>query len=324
MPDIGYALSSEEHSAPDLVRYARRAEQAGFTFALISDHYHPWTDRQGHSPLVWGVLGGIAEATERLRVGTGVTCPLVRTPPAIVAQAAATIGEMMPGRFFLGVGTGEKLNEHITGQPWPPVSVRLDMLEEAVALMRRLMSGELVTHRGQYFTVDNARVFCDPDTAPPILIAADGEQAAVLAGREGDGIIATAPELDVLEAFDRAGGQGKPHIGQVMVCWAASDDEAKKVAHEWWPNAALPGQLGQELPLPAHFEQAVSLLDPDDVAGQVVCGPNVDRHVAAINEFLDAGFEHVYVHQVGPHQDGFFDFYEREVIPRFASTSDQT
>jgi coenzyme F420-dependent glucose-6-phosphate dehydrogenase len=324
MPDIGYALSSEEHSAPDLVRFARRAEQAGFTFALISDHYHPWTDRQGHSPLVWGVLGGIAEATERIRVGTGVTCPLVRTPPAIVAQAAATIGEMMPGRFFLGLGTGENLNEHITGQPWPPVSVRLDMLEEAIALMRRLMSGELVTHRGRYFTVDNARVYCDPDTAPPIMIAAAGEQAAELAGRVGDGIIATVPDPGALKTFERAGGDGKPHIGQVMVCWAEGEDEAKKIAYQWWPNAALPGQLGQELPLPAHFEQAVSMLGEDDVAERVVCGPDPDRHASAIEEFIDVGFDHVYVHQVGPDQDGFFDFYEREVIPRFTSSPDQT
>jgi coenzyme F420-dependent glucose-6-phosphate dehydrogenase len=319
MPEIGYALSSEEHAAPDLVRYARRAEDVGFTFALISDHYHPWTEQQGHSALVWSVLGGIAEATAELRVGTGVTCPLIRTHPALVAQAAATVGEMMPGRFFLGVGTGENLNEHVTGAPWPPLSVRLEMLDEAVGVMRRLMGGELVTHRGKHYTVDNARVYCDPDTAPPILVAAGGEQAAEFAGREGDGLIATAPDPDTVKAFERAGGNGKPHIGQVMVCWAASEDEGKRIAHKWWPNAALPGQLGQELPLPMHFEQATSVLEPDDVADKVICGPDAGRHVDAIEEFVDAGFDQVYIHQIGPDQQGFFEFYEREVIPRVRS-----
>jgi coenzyme F420-dependent glucose-6-phosphate dehydrogenase len=319
MAEIGYALSSEEHAAPDLVRYARRAEDAGFTFALISDHYHPWTERQGHSALVWTVLGGIAGTTERLRVGTGVTCPLVRTPPALIAQAAATVEEMMPGRFFLGVGTGENLNEHITGDPWPPVSVRMDMLEEAIDVIRPLLRGELVTHRGRHFTIDNAKVYCDTDHPPPIYVAAAGEQAAELAGRKGDGIISTAPAENAVKIFDDAGSNGRPHVGQVMVCWASSEDEGKRIAHEWWPNAALPGQLGQELPLPAHFEQATSVLDPDDVAESVICGPDADRHVAAINEYLDTGYDQVYVHQIGPDQDGFFDFYERSVLPRFAA-----
>lgn len=319
MPEIGYALSSEEHPAPDLVWYARRAEEAGFTFAVISDHFHPWTDRQGHSPLVWSVLGGIATETERLRVGTGVTCPLVRTPPALVAQAAATITEMMPGRFFLGVGTGENLNEHITGEAWPPVSVRMEMLEEAIEVMRPLLRGELVTHRGRHFTVDNARVYCDADTAPPIFVAAAGEQVATLAGRIGDGIISTSPEERAIKVFDDAGGGGKPHVGQVKVCWAPTEDEGKRIAHEWWPNAALPGQLGQELPLPAHFEQAASLVEPDDVAASVVCGPDLGRHLDAIGEYTDAGYEQVYVHQIGPDQDRFFDFYEREVLPRFGA-----
>src|SRR5688572_25399270 len=219
MTEIGYALSSEEHAAPDLVRYAERAEAAGFTFALLSDHFHPWIERQGHSPFAWTVLGGIADRTERLRVGTGVTCPLIRMHPALVAQAAATVGELMPGRFFLGLGTGEALNEHITGDRWPPASVRLEMLEEAIEVMRRLMSGKVVDHDGDHYTVEGARVYCDPDTAPPMLVAAAGKQAAELAAR-ADGIIGTAPESETLEAFDAAGGDGKPKIGQVMVCWA--------------------------------------------------------------------------------------------------------
>jgi coenzyme F420-dependent glucose-6-phosphate dehydrogenase len=316
MTELGYALSSEEHAAPDLVRYAQRAEAAGFTFALVSDHYHPWIDRQGHSPFVWSVLGAIAARTDRLRVGTGVTCPLVRTHPAIIAHAAATVGEMMPGRFFLGLGTGENLNEHITGERWPPASVRLDMLEEAITVIRQLFGGDVVDHHGEHYTVEGARVYCDTDVAPPIYLAAAATQAARLAARAGDGIIATSPERELLDDFDEAGGTGKPRVGQVMVCWADAEDKARQIAHEWWPNAALPGQLGQELPMPSHFEQAVSTLTEDQVAEKVVCGPDAERHLAAIRKFVDAGFDHVYVHQVGPDQDGFFEFYEREVVGR--------
>jgi coenzyme F420-dependent glucose-6-phosphate dehydrogenase len=226
---------------------------------------------------------------------------------------------MMPGRFFLGVGTGEHLNEHVTGERWPSAPVRLRMLEEAIAVMRRLMSGDLVEHHGDHYTVERARVYCDPDTAPPIYVAAAGEDAADLAGREGDGIISTAPQADLVSTFDRAGGKGKPRVGQVMVCWADSEDAAKKTAHEWWPNAALAGSLGQELALPSDFEDACRPLSPEDVAERVVCGPDVDRHVEKIEEFVDAGFEQVYVHQIGPDQDGFFDCYEREVLSRFRS-----
>jgi coenzyme F420-dependent glucose-6-phosphate dehydrogenase len=235
-----------------------------------------------------------------------------------VAQASMTVGELMPGRFFLGLGTGENLNEHITGERWPPASVRLEMLEEAIEVMRRLMTGDVVDHHGEHYTLEGARVYCDPDLAPPIFVAAAGKQAAELAGRSSDGVISTAPVADTARAFDEAGGKGKPHVGMLTVCWADADDKAKRIAHEWWPNTALPGQLGQELPMPSHFEQAVELVSEDDVADSITCGPDAGRHEAAIREFVDAGYEQVYVHQVGPDQDGFFDFYEREVIPRFS------
>src|SRR5919108_5779013 len=210
MVEIGYALSCEEHPPNDLVRSARRAEEVGFTFALISDHYHPWIDRQGHSPFVWSVIGGISQATERLVLGTGVTCPTMRIHPGIIAQAAATSAAMMPGRFFLGVGTGENLNEHIFGDAWPEPAVRLEMLQEAIDVIRLLWKGDTQSHRGRYFTVDNARIYTLPKKPPPIMIAASGEQAAKLAGRAGDGLISTAPEPDTLKAFDKAGGKGKP------------------------------------------------------------------------------------------------------------------
>src|SRR5688500_17448288 len=210
MPEIGYALSSEEHSPTDLVRHARLAEEAGFTFALISDHYHPWIDRQGHSPFVWGVIGGISQQTERLVLGTGVTCPTICIHPAIIAHAAATAAAMMPGRFFLGVGSGENLNEHILGDQWPPVDVRLEMLEEAIEVIRLLWEGGLQSHYGEHFVVENARLYTLPDEPPPIHVAASGEKAAELAGRVGDGLIATSPEEATLKAFRAGGGDGKP------------------------------------------------------------------------------------------------------------------
>ena len=316
MPQIGYALSSEEHAPNDLVRHARRAEEVGFTFALISDHYHPWVDRQGHSPFVWSVIGGIAQATQRLRLGTGVTCPTTRIHPAIIAQAAATSAAMMPGRFFLGVGTGENLNEHILGDRWPAHDMRAEQLEEAVAVIRLLWQGGSQTHRGRYYTVENARLYTLPEQPPPIMVAAGGPRAADLAGRIGDGLISTAPEAETLERFRAAGGAGKPCYGQVTVCWARDEAAARRTAHEVWPNAGIKGELSQELPTPAHFEQAARLVTEEAIGEQVICGPDPERHIAAIREFVDAGYDHVYVHQVGPDQDGFFTFYEREVLPK--------
>jgi coenzyme F420-dependent glucose-6-phosphate dehydrogenase len=321
MTEIGYALSCEEHGPRDLVRFARRAEQAGFPFALISDHFHPWTDRQGHSPFAWSVIGAVAQATERLRLGTGVTCPTVRVHPAIVAHAAATTAALMPGRFFLGVGTGENLNEHIFGDHWPSAAVRREMLEEAVTVIRRLWSGELVEHRGRHYTVENARLYTLPDEPPPIMVAAGGHEAAQLAGRIGDGYIGTSPQSDLIEAFDAAGGAGKPRYGQVTVCYADDEARARRTAYEWWPTIAISGELGQVLPQPAHFEQAAENVTEDDVAGLIACGPDPERHIEMISRFADAGYDHVYVHQVGPDQDGFFEFYERDVLPRLAEAA---
>jgi coenzyme F420-dependent glucose-6-phosphate dehydrogenase len=314
MPELGYALSSEEHLPNDLVRHAQLAEEAGFGFALISDHFHPWVDKQGESPFVWGVIGGIAQATERLRLGTGVTCPLIRIHPAIVAQAAATAAAMMPGRFFLGLGTGENLNEHVLGDRWPAGWVRLEMLEEAIEVIRLLWQGGYRSHEGKHYRVEEARIYTLPDEPPPIVVAAGKEGAAEIAGRVGDGLVATAPDDEILDAFESAGGAGKPRYGQVTACWAACEEEARKTAHEWWPNAAIQGDLPQELALPRHFEQAAAGVSEDDVAEAVVCGPDPDAHLEKIREFAEAGFDHVYVHQVGPDQEGFFDFYSREIL----------
>ena len=317
--ELGYAVSSEEHGPLDLVRNAARAEEVGFTFALVSDHFHPWIDRQGESAFVWNVLGGIALATERLVVGTGVTCPTIRIHPAIVAQAAATTAVMLPGRFFLGVGTGENLNEHVLGQRWPSTEIRREMLEEAVALMRELWRGDLMSHRGRHYTVENARIYTLPDEPIDVLVAAGGPKAAEVAGRIGDGLISTAPDAALLDAFDEAGGNGKPRYAQLTVCWAKSETEARRTAHEVWPNAALRGTLGQELPLPSHFEAAAAMVTDDDVAEAIVCGPDPGAHIARIDEYLEAGYTHVYVHQVGRDQEGFFDFYAAEILPHYAA-----
>jgi G6PDH family F420-dependent oxidoreductase len=317
--EIGYKLCSEEHGAADLVRFARRAEEVGFGFAMISDHYHPWTDAQGQSPFVWTVLGGIAQATERLRVGTGVTCPTIRIHPAILAQAAATTAALMPGRFLFGVGAGENLNEHILGHRWPPGQVRREMLEEAVAVIRLLWQGGIQNHRGRYYTVENARLYTLPDTPPPILVAASGPKAGELAGRSGDGFIGTEPEPEVLEAFERAGGGGKPRFGELAVCWARTEAEAVRTAHERWPIAGMHGPVTSELALPAHFEQTARMVREEDIAASVVCGPDPERHVTGIRKYAEGGYDHVWVHQIGPDQEGFFRFYEREVLPALRS-----
>lgn len=314
MTQIGYALSSEEHPPSDLVRNAVLAEEAGFDFAMISDHFHPWVDRQGHSPMVWAVLGGIATATSRIRVGTGVTCPMIRIHPAIVAQAAATTAAMMPGRFMLGLGTGENLNEHILGDAWPSPDLRLEMLEEAIAIIRELFTGKDVTHRGPHYTVQQARLYTVPDEPPPILVAAKGEKAVELAAAN-DGLISTVPDPDILERFAKAGGSGKPSLGMIHVCWATDQSDARKTAYEWWPNTAVPGELTVELPLPRHFEQATENISEQDVASSITVGPDPQAYLDAIEKYTAAGYDQVYLHQIGPDQQGFIDFARRELLP---------
>lgn len=314
MSEIGYWLSGEEHDPNDLIRNARRAEEMGFTAAFISDHYHPWIERQGHSPFVWTVIGGIAHATERLRLGTGVTCPIMRIHPAIIAQAAATAAVMMPGRFFLGVGAGEKLNEHILGDHWPPPNIRLEMLEEAVQVIRLLWRGGFRSHRGRYYRVENARIYDLPDEPPPIIIAAGGPVATRLAARMGDGLLGVVPNAKQVKIFDESGGTGKPKYGKVTACWAKDEATARRTAHELWPSATL-AQSGLELPLPAHFEELARTISEEDVAKAILCSPDPELHADKIREYFQAGYDHVFVHQVGPDQEGFFRFFKRQVLP---------
>jgi G6PDH family F420-dependent oxidoreductase len=321
--EFGYFLACEQHGPLELVEYARRAEEAGFDFALISDHFHPWIDRQGNSPFVWGVLGGVAAVTERLRIGTAVTCPTTRIHPAIVAQAAATAACMLPERFFLGVGSGENLNEHILGSRWPAPRVRLEMLEEAVAIIRLLWQGGMRSHRGRHYTVENARIYTLPEHLPPIVVAASGRGSARLAGRVGDGLITLAPSRDLFDAYGEAGGAGKPRYTLVGLCFADDEPTARRVAREWWPTVALEGELFWELPLPRHFEQAVSRITEEDVAAVLFCGPDPDRIVEKVAEHVALGCDRVCLAQVGPDQEGFFRFWQEELLPRLRPLTEQ-
>jgi coenzyme F420-dependent glucose-6-phosphate dehydrogenase len=312
--ELGYALSSEEHAPADLVRHARLAEEAGFQFGLVSDHIHPWTNRQGHSGFVWGVLGAIGQATDKFRIGTGVTCPLIRIHPAIVAHAAATTACLMPGRFFLGVGTGENLNEHVLGAKWPAPDERLEMLEEAVGLMRQLWQGDYQTHRGKHYTVENLRIFDVPDEGVEVAVAAMQPNAAELAGRIGDALVNVAPAEGIIEKFEQAGGKGKPKYGQITVCWAKSKEQAQKTAFEIWPNALVEGSASQELPLPKDFEQLVEEREPEDMEETLTLGPDPDDYLKELKEYDEAGYTHVYFHQIGPDQEGFLEFAQSELF----------
>lgn len=319
MVQIGYAISSEEFGPRELVELAVRAEEAGFPFALVSDHFHPWLDSQGQSPFAWSTLGGIAFATKQLRFGTGVTCPIIRTHPVIVAHAAETVGAMSGGRFFLGVGTGEYLNEHVTGEHWPVLSTRQDMLREAVEIIRMLQSGEYVSYSGQFYDVENARLYTRPVTPTPIYVAASGPKSGSLAAEIGDGLISTAPNPEIVQAFQSARPTSAPRYGQMTVCWHEDERTAQETALNLWANAGIPGQLSQELALPRYFMEVAQLVTVEHIAQAVVCGPDPARYHAKIEEYANAGFDHIYIHQIGADQAGFFSFAKREILPKYSA-----
>src|SRR3954447_4014123 len=300
---IGCFLSCEEFGPAELVAQARRAEEAGFHALWISDHYHPWNDEQGHSGFVWSVIGAVSRVTS-LPITTAVTCPTVRIHPAIIAQAAATSAVLLEGRFNLGVGTGEALNEHVLGTHWPEADVRLEMLEEAVAVIRTLWEGGQRSHRGRHYTVENARIYDLPDAPPPILVSGFGPKAIDVAARIGDGFVTTSPDADGIGHYRSGGGTGPVHAG-MKVCFMDDADEARRTVHRIWPNEALPGELAQILPTPSHFEQACELVSPDMLSTPV--GPDIDEHVAALQAFADAGVDELHVSQIGPDHDAFFE-----------------
>jgi G6PDH family F420-dependent oxidoreductase len=285
---LGYLLTCEEFDPKELVRQAVRAQAAGFERLWISDHFHPWNDKQGQSPFVWSVIGAVSQACS-LPVTTAVTCPIMRIHPAVIAQAAATCAVQLDGRFALGVGTGEALNEHITGEHWPTAAIRRDMLEEAVTVIRKLFSGKQISHHGPYYTVENARIYTLPDEPPPIYMSGFGPQAAQLAGRIADGFQCTMPSAELLNEFRESGGAGKPAQAGFKVCHSATKAEGLRTAHNLWANEQLPGQLAQILPTPPDFEQASSLVPESAVAQTVPCGPDAKPYIDRIRQFADAG-----------------------------------
>jgi len=316
MTDFGYFLSSEELGPQQIVAAGQAAAQAGFDRAWISDHYHPWTREQGESPFVWSVLGALAATTE-LHLTTAVTCPTYRVHPAVIAQAAATVAALAPGRFTLGVGSGEALNEHVLGDAWPPVSVRLDRLREAIGLIRELWGGGVVTHLGEHFTVHDAQVFSLPEVTPDILVSGFGPRATTLAAEVGDGWIAVSPDREGMQTYREAGGAGRTQAG-LKVCWARDADDAAKTAHRLWGFQGAGGQTSQDLPLWLGFEAIQELTSPEDVAKVVPCGPDPERAADAIREYLEVGFDEIYLSQMGPDQEGGIRFLRDEVLPLVA------
>ncbi|GAA4992921.1 LLM class F420-dependent oxidoreductase [Actinopolymorpha pittospori] len=312
---LGYILSCEEFAPAELLAQARMAEQAGFDALWISDHFHPWNDEQGESSFVWSMIGALSQACD-LPITTAVTCPTMRIHPAVIAQAAATSQVLLGGRFRLGIGSGEALNEHILGDAWPGADVRLNMLEEAVEVMRKLFTGKVVDHRGEHYTVEHARLYTLPDEPPPIYVSAFGPEAATRAARFADGFVSTKPDPALLATFRKAGGNGKTSQAGLKVCYGPDAAQARATAHRLWGNEQLPGELAQVLPTPEHFMQASTLITEEMVGDALVCGDDLDAHVAAVREYLDAGYDEVYVNQIGPNQEGFFEFYGKEVLPR--------
>ncbi|MCP2167812.1 TIGR03557 family F420-dependent LLM class oxidoreductase [Goodfellowiella coeruleoviolacea] len=313
---IGYKLSSEAFGPDELVRQAVRAEEVGFDFVEMSDHFHPWLDEQGHSPFTWTVFGTIAARTERIGLATGVTCPTVRYHPAVIAQAAATLALLSHGRFTLGVGSGERLNEHVVGPGFPQsVRERQERLREALEIIRLLWQGGYQSYPGKHLRLESARVFDLPEQPPPIAVAAGGAASARLAAELGDGLFATEPRPRLVRHYRQAGGSG-PRYAEVPVAWAPDEHTAAQAVlrtSRWFVTG---WKVMSELPNPASFDAASSTVREEDVLGAFACGPDPQRHVAVAQPYVDAGFDHLVLQNAGPDPDGFFDFYQRELAER--------
>jgi G6PDH family F420-dependent oxidoreductase len=317
MLKLGYKLMSEEHAPLALVRNAKRAEQAGFDFAAMSDHFFPWLEEQGHSPFAWSVLGALANATRRIGLMTAVTCPIMRYHPAIIAQGAATMALLSNNRFTLGLGAGERLNEHIIGAGWPGRGERHDRFAEAVDIIQGLLSGELKNYRGHYFRLDHARLFDRPDAKPAVAIAAGGVEAARFAARKGDGLVATEPRSDLVKAFVSSGGSG-PRYAEVASCYAEREEEAQRTAHHYFRWSVTGWPVMAELPDTEGFAAASKHVSPETVAQLISCGPSAERHLQAIDRYVTAGYDHIILIQIGPEQDAFIEFFERQLAPALA------
>ncbi|MGW2843859.1 LLM class F420-dependent oxidoreductase [Streptomyces sp. NPDC001274] len=316
MAQFGYTMMTEQAGPCSLVEHVVAAERAGFDFSVTSDHYFPWLGSQGHAPQAWSVLGAAAQATSTIPLMTYVTCPTRRYHPAVVAQMAVTVQELSEGRFRLGLGSGENLNEHVVGGGWPGASVRLDMLEEAVEIIAALFDGGYVDRHGPHFSVERARLWDLPATRVPIGVAVSGPRSCDLAGRLADLVIATEPERELLESFDRSGGAGKPRVGQLPVCHDDDRDAAVERAHRQFRWSVGGWKVNSELPDPTAFAQATTYVRPEDMAKAVPCGNDVDEFVGAVRRYTDAGFTEIALVQIGgAHQLPFIRWAERELLP---------
>ncbi|MFI6764812.1 LLM class F420-dependent oxidoreductase [Streptomyces sp. NPDC050355] len=316
MVRVGYTMMTEQAGPRDLVEHVVAAERAGFDFSVTSDHYSPWLASQGHSPFAWSVLGAAAQATSRIPLMSYVTCPTTRYHPAVVAQQAATLQLLSQGRFRLGLGSGENLNEHVVGRGWPPAPVRLDKLAEAIEVIRALFAGGEITHHGTHFDVVHAKLWDLPEVLPPVGVAVSGERSCEIAGRLGDLVIATEPRSELLDAFDRHGGRGKPRVGQLPVCFDRDRDAAISRAHDQFRWMVGGWRVNAELPGPAGFEDATQYVRPDDIAAAVPCGDDVGRFVEAVRPYVDTGFTEVALVQIGgDRQEPFLRWAEAELLP---------
>ncbi|MCW2887061.1 MAG: putative F420-dependent oxidoreductase [Streptosporangiaceae bacterium] len=309
---IGFKLIAEAYSPQEMVRQAAAAEQAGFDFVEISDHYHPWLFSHEHSGFAWSMLAAAAERTSRIELATGVTCPFIRYHPAIIAQAAATTALLSEGRFTLGVGAGERLNEHVVGGGWPSVTVRHEMLREALEIIRLLWSGGYHSYQGKHLALDDARVFDLPPEPPPIVVAGGGERAARIAAELGDGLFATEPRSELNRAYEEAGGTGRKYA-EVPLSWAKDEATAVSSAHRLFRFGLSGWKVQSELPNPINFEAATASVTEDDVRRAFGCGPDVPRHLEVAQQFVDAGFDHLALINAGPDVDGFFEFFASEL-----------
>jgi G6PDH family F420-dependent oxidoreductase len=314
---FGYKLMTEEHGPKALVDNAVRAEAAGFDFVSISDHFHPWLEAQGHAPFAWSVLGAIAQATSTIGIATGLTCPILRYHPAIIAQAAATVAILSDGRFTLAVGAGERLNEHVTGVRWPSIPERHEMLGEAIDILRLLWSGGPHTHAGKHYVVDHAQLYDLPDAPIPVVVGVSGEKSVALAVEKADGVMATEPKPELARGFRDGKGAG-PAYAEAVLAYAATEEEGLRIAHERFRFSALGWAVNSELPTVDGFEAATKTVRPEDLADSVAAGPDVAKHVAAVRKYADAGFDHIVLTAPGPDQAGFIRFFEKELRPALA------
>jgi len=318
MIKFGYSISSEQLNPSEIVETAKKAEEYGFDFIMISDHFHPWIDKQGESAFVWSMIGAMSQVTDVIPIGTGVTATTIRIHPAILAQATATVARLLgDNRFLFGIGSGENLNEHVVGEGWPPIEIRHAMFRESIEIIKELWKGKNTTIYGNFYTVEDARIYTTPDNIPPIIVSAYGSKAAKIAGELGDGLVTTMVDEKVVQTFKDNGGNGKPMYIQFSVSYDEDEEKAIDNAYNIWPIAGLKGNLNTELRTPMDYEKAIQMVKKEDISEAMPCGPNLTKYKEQIQQAIDSGFDHIYLNQVGKEQEKFMQFYKTHIIPVF-------